>query len=213
MTRLGTILATKGMLRSAELLADYAWSGRAGATRKSQRRNRVIFCSLEKRKVLPVKKANLIVFLVWLMSERENGRRNVGSASLQQYSELFDKWRWLLMGRRKVSLLKSRCGVLAAVMQAVWGLGTATDSIGVMHDCAMLVFAFCLNGLRDSSVTSVLANNVHLTSASILVGLSLVKRKSASRVRCVRYSRISRFTSSPIAVRQLFSLALGNHMA
>lgn len=40
-----------------------------------------------------------------------------------------------------------RCGVPASVVQAMLGLGMAPNSQGLLRNSAMVVFAYCVNGL------------------------------------------------------------------
>lgn len=65
-----------------------------------------------------------------------------------------------------------------------------TASVSVLRDCALCVFAYCLNGLRESSVSSLETRNVTLTESCIVTRLSVVKGQPASRVQAVRYDRL-----------------------
>lgn len=59
------------------------------------------------------------------------------------------------------------------------------------------VFAYCMNGLRDSSVMSLLASNVELRNDEVVARLTVIKGKPASRVRLVKYRHMSE-APSPI---------------
>lgn len=84
-----------------------------------------------------------------------------------------------------------------------------TTSLLLLRDCDMCVFVFCLNGLRQSSVTSVKTDRVSLDSQSISVRLSAVKVQFASRAPLVSYSRFSGLPS-PVKLWLRWRYARGN---
>lgn len=59
-----------------------------------------------------------------------------------------------------------------------------------IRDAAVVLFAYCLNGLRDSSVLSIKTFDVNLDNEKIIARLSVVKGKQASRQQLVRYDRL-----------------------
>lgn len=61
--RLGSITASFGIMRSAELLADYAWSGRTAAILNFQLQPWVQFCTFENHPLLPTTKVYFIAFV------------------------------------------------------------------------------------------------------------------------------------------------------
>ena len=74
-----------------------------------------------------------------------------------------------------------RLGLPPVVVKKIWALGMSTDNLGTLRDALMVVFAYSLSGLRDSSVVSVATSDVRLTASGINVLLSFVKGKHASR--------------------------------
>lgn len=71
----------------------------------------------------------------------------------------------------------------------------ATTSSSLLRDTAIMMFAYCMNGLHDSSVTSLLASNVELGNHEVGARLTVVKGKPASRVQLVKYRRMSKVPS------------------
>lgn len=96
--RLGTCRPSPGLLRSSQLLSEFAWSGRTAATRNSQWRAWVDFCTADDRPLLPVTEAHFVSFVGWLTSEREAGRRQVSTASLPQYFSAVRQMQVVLTG-------------------------------------------------------------------------------------------------------------------
>lgn len=213
--RLGLMQASPGMARAAELLRAYAWQDRTTRTRNSQWDCWVTFCEAEDRPLLPVTEAHMISYIGWLMQEREAGRRAVGHSSLPQYlsavrqmqrtvtgdsmpdfplvSHLlraYGRWEEEKYPRRAV-----RCGIPASVVQQIWGLGMSTDDPNVLRDAAVCVFAYCMNGLRESSVLTVEEANVTLTPDAMTVRLSRWKGKNASQLPLVSFQRLGSFPS------------------
>lgn len=84
-----------------------------------------------------------------------------------------------------------RLGVSASTVQRIWGLGMGTTSSTLLRDAAICVFAFCLNGVQESSLISLLTSNVEIDANTLTARLSVVKGQAASRVPLVSYSRFS----------------------
>ena len=103
-----------------------------------------------------------------------------------------------------------RCGLSAAVLQRIWGLGMSTTSVSVLRDSAACVSAFCFNGLRESSVLSLQEDAVCINDFKVTARLSVVKGQSASRVPLVAYYRRGDM-ASPIDVLQRWTTARGRH--
>lgn len=114
-------------------------------------------------------------------------RRSVSSSSLPQYFSAVRQMQLALMGHPvaqypflfhvvrayrsweedEYPLPEVRCGVPATIAQAIWGLGMSTSAASVLRDSAFVIFAFCLNGLRESSVTSLRAEDVAIADNEI----------------------------------------------
>lgn len=229
--RIGTNTPSRGLERSASLLREYAWSDRTVTTRNSQWKAWVCFCEEEGRTILPVTEAHFIAFIGWLTMEREGGRRSVSSASIPQYLNAVRQMQLATMGyevppyplvnvvirgytrweEEKFPQQEVRCGVPASVVQQIWALGMSTESPPVVRDASMCVFAFCLNGLRESSVESLLSTNVALSSEECTARLSKVKGRHASQVSLVRYARWNNLPS-PVDLWVRWSHARGTHV-
>lgn len=107
--------------------------------------------------------------------------------------------------------LATRCGIPATVVQAVWGLGMSTRTPSTLRDCALVVFAYCLNGLRDSSVISLLSANVNISGTEMVARLSRVKGRASSQVPLVRYERSHSERGSPLDLWLRWYHARGRH--
>lgn len=200
---------SSGLARSATLLSDFAWSERTSSTRNSQWRAWVTFCEAEGRSLLPATEAHMISFIGWLAMERESGRRSVSSKSIPQYLSAVRQMQQVTLGvsvpnypllkavirgytkweEANFPLREVRCGISASVVQRIWGMGMSTDSPALLRDAALCVFAYCMNGLRESSVLSILHTNVAMDSNKLTARLSVVKGKPASQVSLVSYAR------------------------
>lgn len=228
--RIGTLPPSSGLARSASLLSDFAWSERTTSTRNSQWKTWVSFCDAEGRPILPVTEAHFVAFIGWLTLEREAGRRSVSSASIPQYLSAVRQMHQTTLGYAIPSFplvaalirgysrweeanfpkTEVRCGIPATIIQRIWGLGMSTSSPATLRDAASCVFAYCLNGLRESSVLSILPPNVSLDGNAMTARLSLVKGKQASQAALVRYERWNNLPS-PVDLWLRWQHARGNH--
>jgi len=188
------------------------------------------FCDDEDRVPLPVTEAHLVAFVGWLAVERERGRRSVGSSSIPQYISAVRQMQLLLTGTpvpsypMMVHVLRGyarweeakypkqdvRCGVPASVVQRVWGLGMRSATTSVVRDAAMCVFAYCFNGLRESSVASLESRHVHLSPEEMKVRLTVVKGREASLVPLANYTRLGEL-SSPLDLWLRWAGCRGEH--
>lgn len=221
---------TAGTVMSAHLLSTYAWSDRTATSRNTQWHTWVAFCESEQRVLLPVSEAHLVAFIGWLASERVAGRRHVSSRSIPQYLSAVRTMQTLALGTPVPSFPfvwhvirayrrweehhypapEVRCGVSASLLQQIWGLGMKTSSVSLLRDAALCVFAYCLNGLRESSVVSLPAANVNLTESFVVARLSVVKGQPASQVQTVRYDRLGPLLS-PLDLWHRWHIARGSH--
>lgn len=64
----------------------------------------------------------------------------------------------------------------------------SSNYIPSISDSVIIIFAFCFNGLRKSSVTSHKATEVDISASNMTCRLSVVKGRSASRVPLVRFT-------------------------
>lgn len=72
--------------------------------------------------------------------------------------------------------------VPAGVARKVWYLGmTARAARSTVRDAANVLFSYCLNGLRESSVLSLEAAAMDVTEYSMTVQLCIDKSKLASQ--------------------------------
>lgn len=53
-----------------------------------------------------------------------------------------------------------RCGIDAKMVQMISGLGMETGCVDTISDSAFCVLEYCMNGLRENSVMSLLAETV-----------------------------------------------------
>lgn len=67
----------------------------------------------------------------------------------------------------------------------------ATFSLGRLRDSAIVIFAYCKNGLRDSFVTSIVASNSALTEEEMTARLTVLKEEQAIRAQLLQYPRMS----------------------
>jgi len=228
--RMGTQVPTPGILRSMQLISDFAWSGRTAASRQSQWKAWVEFCTADERPVLPATEAHFIAFVGWLTSERESGRRSVSSTSLPQYFSAVRQMQITLIGievpqypflqhvirayerweEQNYPATEVRCGISATMIQAIWGLGMSTSSPSILRDCAMTLLSYCFNGLRESSVVSLQAQNVTVDEDHIHARLSVVKGRQASRQQLVSYKRLGPHPS-PVDLLMQWSHGRGRH--
>lgn len=96
-------------------------------------------------------------------------------------------------------------------VQRIWALGMSSQHPGTVRDTAIVTFAFCMNGLRESSVASLLTANLALAPDSIVARLSLVKGRSASGVPLVRFDRLNDLPS-PIDLWHRWDSVRGSHL-
>lgn len=229
--RMGALRPTRGLLRSSQLLADFAWSTRTERSRNSQWKAWVEFCTAENRALLPATEAHFVAFIGWLASEREARRRQVGSSSLAQYFSAVRQMQVILTGvpvptypfvahvtrayarweEENYPQKEVRVGVSASVVQAIWGFGMQTGDPSKLRDAAMVMFAYCFNGLRESSVLTLRADNVELQGDQMMARLSFVKGQIASHVPLVRYHRMVQALPSPVDLWLRWKNARGRH--
>ena len=85
-----------------------------------------------------------------------------------------------------------------------------SQDLNVIRDAAMCVFAYSFNGLRESSVASLLANNVSFIADSMTARLSVVKGRAASPQQLVSFAGIE--TASPLNIWIPYSRLRGEHV-
>lgn len=169
-------------------------------------------------------------FIGWIALERKANRRRIVSTSLPKYLSFVRQMQLLLTGRAvpEIPLVthilrafktweedqfpqaRVRCGIPSTIMQRIWGLGIESDDIRVVRDCTACVFAFCFNGLLESSVMSILFEDVVVAADEILARLSVVKGRSASRQFLVVYHRLATI-SSPFDLFRKWVEIYGTH--
>ena len=199
------------MHKSASLLCDFAWSDRTVASRNSQWNCLVEYCDVARLAPIPVSEAHLIRFIGWLAQERGANRRRVGSTSSPQYISAVRQMQQVSMGVPVPNyalvpvLLRAygkweeanfpqaavRNGISSQVMQQVWGMGMYTQSPSLLRDAAVCLFAYVMNGLRESLVMTITVEDVELSDEVMSARLSKVKGKAASRAQLVSYKRWS----------------------
>lgn len=221
---------SRGSAMSRRLLSEYAWSERTLTSRNSQWQTWLEFCSSDNWAVLPVTEAHFISFVGWIASEREAGRRRISAVSIPQYLSAVRQMQLVLHGtavpafpfvwhvlraykrweEQNYPQTAVRCGVPASVMKQIWALGMDTEEISVVRDAAVTLFAFCVNGLRESSVLSLEHRYVVFSDDRITARLSVVKGQSASRVQSVAYDRVGDM-ASPLDLWWRWKQVRGSH--
>lgn len=200
---------------SATMLRDYAWSDRTSSTRNSQWETWVEFCKDDGREVLPVTEGHILSFIGWIAIARQEKRRSISSRSVPQYISAVRQMQVVLTGvpvptfpllphvlrgferweEERFPPPDIRSGLSSEQVQRIWGMGMATSLAQTVRDCAVCVFAFCFNGLLDSSVMSIQTKDVQSDHMRIRTRLSIVKGKRASREQFVEYYRVGALTS------------------
>lgn len=224
--------ASVSAIHAAELVTKFAWSGRTELTRDSQWKAWVEFCAEDDRQPLPVTEGSLLAFIGWLKMSKERGTRSVGSSSIPQYLSAVRRMHELYTGRpvptypfvdvviraygkweeQQYPKESVRCGIDATIMLRVWNLGMHTPSLYMLRDCAVCVFTYCMNGLRESSTMSMEAVKVHFRDDELLARLCYWKGRRASNEPLVSYCRVSREVSSPMDLFKRWDQSRGNHV-
>lgn len=147
---------------------------------------------------MPVLEALLIGFVDWLAQEREANRRRVGNTSLPQYIGAVQQMQQVTMGisvpnyalvpvllraygkweEANVSQAAVCNGISSQVMHQVLGIGMSTTSPSLLRDAAACMFAYAMNGLRESSVMTIAAEHVQLSDEVMSARLSKMKGKA-----------------------------------
>ena len=104
-----------------------------------------------------------------------------------------------------------RCGISAEVALRVWNMGMSTPVLATLRDCTAVVFAYCFNGLRESSVMTLLTSKVSFLPGSMSCRLSYWKGRQVSKEPLVQYSRIAPEISSPVDLFHRWSASRGIH--
>jgi site-specific recombinase XerD len=205
-------MTTGGAAQARQLLEDFAWSTWTIGSRSTQWKAYLEFCGHEGRAIVPVNEVQLVAYVGWLAIEREAGRRSVSAASLSQYISavrvvaklFFDGKEALTAGRmpilqaflraygqweaRSLPRLTHRNGVPADIIQAIWANAMQSEDRVVIRDAAAVILAY-VQGLRESSVMSLPAENITHTAAKMTVRLVLVKGKELRHAVLATYAR------------------------
>lgn len=88
-----------------------------------------------------------------------------------------------------------RVGVSAETMLAVYQLGMESVDLRTVRDCAALTFAYCFNGLRESSTMSLKESNVSISAEAMTTRVSIWKGRSASQEQLLGFRRQAQLTS------------------
>ena len=218
------------MARSVQILESYGWSSWTTRTINSQWRVWQEFCIDDNRQPLPVTEAHFVAFIGWLYEERRVGRRRIGSSSIPQYFSAFRQRQLTTAGNpvpdfpyvkhvlrafsrweeQEFPVASVRVVINASQIKAIWELGMTSQNRNVIRDAAMCVFAYSLNGLRESSVASLLANNVSFTADSMTARLSVIKGRASSRQQLVSFTGI--VTASPLNIWIRYSRLREEHV-
>jgi hypothetical protein len=81
-----------------------------------------------------------------------------------------------------------RLGLPARILKQIYEVGISSAETSVVRDAAMVIFAYVLSSLRDSSVVSIAAADVEVTDCCVRARLSYVKGRPASREQPVEYT-------------------------
>ena len=162
---------------------------------------------------LPVTERHLIAFLGWIRSQRKLGKRNISSTSVPQYLSAVRQMHTLITGESLPSfpfadltlrayrnweeqyfpVEKVRCGLGAEKVQQIWALETTMNLPSTVRDCVVCVFAFCFNGLRESSVMSSETSKDWFQQDTLYAGAKVWKGRAVSREQRLAYHRLSDF--------------------
>lgn len=191
---------TEAARESLSLVEQYAWSTRTTASRHSQWRTWMQYCSDSNLAPLPVTEAHLCGFFGWLKAERERDGRRVRATSIPQYltavrqmhqfvtATSLPRYPFVDIMMRAYSKWEEeyfpvdmvRVGIGADTMMLVFNLGMTTTDMHVLRDCAALVFCYQFNGRRESSVMSIPEENVVITAEAVHARVVIVKGRRAS---------------------------------
>ena len=72
----------------------------------------------------------------------------------------------------------------------------STTTSGIVRDCAIVLWAYCFNGLRDSSVATQLSTYVSMNGQRVTARLSMVKGRSVIEFALISYDRPSDLPSA-----------------
>lgn len=174
------------------------------------------FCEADGCQPLPVTEAHLLAFVGWICEQREAGRRRIGASSIPQYIAAVRQRQVIGMGvqvpeypllplmiraysrwEEAAHLLPEvRCGLSASQMCTIWEYAMQSTERKTVRDAAILMFAYCFNGLRESSVASMKFSDTEISDDSMTCRLSVLKGRSASRVSLVRFTAAGESLSS-----------------
>lgn len=216
---------------AAELVAQHAWSERTEASRQSQWKAWVEFCTEDGRYPISVTEGSLVAFIGWLKMSRERDTRQVGATSIPQYISAVRRMHDLYTGRPLPSFpfLDSviraygkweeskyprelvRCGMDAQKMLMIWNLGMRTPVLNMLRDCAVCVFSYCLNGLRESSTMTMETSKVRIEGNALTARLCYWKGRRVSTEPLVTYHRVSSEVSSPLDLFKRWMRSRGRH--
>ena len=113
---------------------------------------------------------------------------------IKQVLRAFERWHDEVSPQPSVQL-----GVPSSIVQRIWKLGMDTLLREQLRDCALLVFAFCLNGLRESSISALPSSNATVSPEAVVIRIVLLKgRPVPSNVPLLSYSRELTSVHSPI---------------
>lgn len=84
-----------------------------------------------------------------------------------------------------------RCGLSAKQLLRVWELGMSSMDIEEVRAASMTFFAYSCNRLRESSVASILVDNVELLPNSVTARRSVRKGRQASSVPLGSFTSVS----------------------
>ena len=183
------------------------------------------------RQPVPVTEGSLVAFIGWLKMSRERGTRQVGASSIPQYLSAVRRMHELYTGRAVPvfpfleSVIRAygkweeaeypkdlvRCGVDAEKMLRIWNLGMQAPTLGVLRDCAVCVFSYCLNGMRESSTMTLEASKVRAEGDALTARLCYWKGRKASSEPLVTYHRFSSEVSSPLDLFKRWMRSRGRH--
>lgn len=104
-----------------------------------------------------------------------------------------------------------RFGISAEILRRICALGITTDSVGMIRNAAASVFSYCMSGLRESSVVSIITGNVTICDTKLPAILTLVKGRRESNEQLVEYHRSCVQGDSPLDLCRRWADIRGLH--
>ena len=97
-------------------------------------------------------------------------------------------------------------------MLQIWHLVMRNPTLSVLRECAVCVFAYYMNWLRESSTMMMKTAKVRIEGNDMTARLSYWKGRKASTEPLVKYSRVYTDVSSALDLFKRWMQSRGDHM-